>query len=121
MENRWLFPLSFTPLVLLTGVIGEDMPRYQLFGPAVDEVQALESGGEAGCVHASATVVRYLEGSASDVGGRNTLLRSGGTVAVKVDISPLAASDIKVVRKQPDGTAFIQRDRVAGARGGIAW
>lgn len=89
------------------GVIGEDMPRYQLFGPAVDEVQALESGGEAGGVHASAAIARYLKGSPSG--------------SAEGDGEGRVASDIKIVNRQEDGSVFIQRDRAGGARGGLAW
>ena len=81
------------------------MPRYQLFGPAVDEVQALESGGEAGGVHASAAIARYFEGSPS-----GSADGEGG-----------GASDIKIVNRQEDGSVFIQRDRAGGTRGGLAW
>jgi hypothetical protein len=46
---------------VLAGVIGDHMPRYQLFGLAVDEVQALESSAEPGTVHASAEILRQLQ------------------------------------------------------------
>lgn len=45
---------------VLAGVIGDQMPRYQLFGTAVDECQALESSSEPGQVHASPELLNYL-------------------------------------------------------------
>lgn len=66
----------------------------------------MESSGEAGCVHASAAVVRVLESSrVGEVRG----------------VAACAGSDLKIVRRKDDGTAFVQRDRVEGARSGIPW
>jgi hypothetical protein len=45
---------------VLAGVIGAQLPRFQLFGAAVDDVQAMESSSEAGRVHASPEILRHL-------------------------------------------------------------
>jgi class 3 adenylate cyclase len=91
---------------VLAGVIGEDMPRYQLFGPTVDEVQAMESSSEPGCVHASSAILPHLR------------------AAIRVDDKSgtrLVVSDIQVVKALDDGSAYVGRNRTAGALGGVKW
>ena len=46
---------------VMAGVIGSQMPRYQLFGKAVDHAMLMESSGQPGRVHASAAILPYLE------------------------------------------------------------
>jgi class 3 adenylate cyclase len=50
---------------VLAGVIGAQLPRFQLFGAAVDDVQAMESSSEAGRVHASPEILRHLMSTVS--------------------------------------------------------
>jgi len=70
---------------VLTGVIGTQMPRYQLFGPQVDYVMEMESSSLPGMVHASAELV--------------DLIRD--------------APDINIDQVHEDGTAFVSRNRAA--------
>ena len=45
---------------VMAGVIGTEMPRYQLFGRSVDKAGDMESGGEPGRVKASAELISFL-------------------------------------------------------------
>ncbi len=87
---------------VLAGVVGDDMPRYQLCGKTMDEVQALESSSEPGRVHASAEILPFLV---------NVI----GSSAASREVS-----EIKVDSKLPDGSAFVLRDRT-GTLSGVAW
>jgi class 3 adenylate cyclase len=47
---------------VLTGIIGKQMPRYQLFGEAVDVAMEMEASSKPGKVRASAAMVKLLQG-----------------------------------------------------------
>jgi class 3 adenylate cyclase len=51
---------------VLAGVIGESLPRFQLFGPAVDICQEMEASSEPGRVHASKQFIGMLDQRISD-------------------------------------------------------
>jgi class 3 adenylate cyclase len=71
---------------VLTGIIGKQMPRYQLFGEAVDVAVEMESSSKPGKVRASAAMVEQLQG----------------------------AADLSLERPYfPDGSAFVSRNRAA--------
>ena len=176
---------------VLAGVIGTQMPRFQLFGVAVDDVQAMESSSEPGRVHASPQILRHLTATrasapaAGDLrvhswrgsGGAGWLQRSASASLLQASASASATSaaaaasgsalgspvrvaphpaktlpasanvagagasagagaggsagtaapvercvpDIKVVRLQPDGSGFIERDRAGGIQRGVGW
>ena len=70
---------------VLSGVIGTQMPRYQLFGPQVDYVMEVESTSLPNRVHASAELLDVVR----DV------------------------PDITIDERLPDGTGFVSRNRAA--------
>jgi class 3 adenylate cyclase len=70
---------------VLTGVIGTQMPRYQLFGPQVDYAMEMESSSIPGKVHASSQLLELIKG----------------------------APDITIESRRDDGTGFVLRNRAA--------
>lgn len=70
---------------VLGGVIGVQMPRYQVFGPDVDYAMEMESSSEPGEVHASADILELLVG----------------------------APDIATSKRLADGSAYVIRNRDA--------
>ena len=68
---------------VLGGVIGSKMPRYQLFGTAVDKTMDLEASSIPGFVHASKEILLYLR----------------------------RQPDLRVVEVLDDGSGYIQKDK----------
>jgi hypothetical protein len=125
------------------------MPRFQLFGAAVDDVQAIESSSEPGRVHASPQILSHLAAmrAAAPMPAPPAAARRGGccrgadavapeqvaaaaaAAAVAAAAAPPATAqqqqravpDIKVVKRLADGSGFIERDRHGGVAQGVAW
>lgn len=72
---------------VMAGVIGTQMPRYQLFGRCVDRAGDMESGGVAGKVKASPELIEQLKAA----GDR--------------------ARDISIRNVDDDGCGFLERNR----------
>ena len=135
---------------VLAGVIGTQMPRFQLFGAAVDDVQAIESSSEPGRVHASPQILSHLAAmratapppappaaarrggccrGADAVAPEQVAAAAAAAAAVAAAAGPPATAqqqqravpDIKVVKRLADGSGFIERDRHGGVAQGVAW
>jgi len=129
---------------VLGGVIGSQLPRYQLFGLAVDEVQLMESSSEPGKVRASPQILSYLTAVVDDtsespnVYDNDSGKNKGGalstccclrrhrqdqkaSLSIKGGVKRRAVPDMKCVRILPDGSGFIERDRAGGLESGVQW
>ena len=120
---------------VLGGVIGSQLPRYQLFGSAVDEVQLMESSSEPGKVRASPQILAYLTANidisklsaqkevekASFCGNCCHQQRVRKSLLQSPKSQQRAVPDMKCVRILPDGSGFIERDRAGGLESGVQW
>ena len=120
---------------VLGGVIGSQLPRYQLFGSAVDEVQLMESSSEPGKVRASPQILAYLTANidisklsaqkevekASFCGNCCHQQRVRKSLLQSPKSQQRAVPDMKCVRILPDGSGFIERDRAGGLGSGVQW
>ena len=129
---------------VLGGVIGSQLPRYQLFGLAVDEVQLMESSSEPGKVRASPQILSYLTAVVDDTSESPNIYdnesgkNKGGvlspcccfhrhrqdqkeSLSMKRGVKRRAVPDMKCVRILPDGSGFIERDRAGGLESGVQW
>jgi len=133
---------------VLGGVIGSQLPRYQLFGSAVDEVQLMESTSEPGKVRASPQILAFLtalvvedkiasghENEKNNTNNDNMIkggifsaccyrqsrLNQTASIPLSKDSLQRAVPDMKCVRILPDGSGFIERDRAGGLKSGAQW